>query len=155
MPRGLIYAYAIYNTVNYLGRLVQWSAQVIRLSVSQHAQVESAGNWRDYEQYCATTLRKWGWRVTHVGASGDQGADLLAEWNGTKVVLQCKFWRQTVGNRAVQEAYAAARHYNAQYSAVISEAGYTAGARELAASTGTYLISQAELRNLSRHLRLV
>ncbi len=150
MPRGLAGFFAFGLWTRYVQRTVVWRRQALR----HRSNDDAAENWRDYEEYCAATLRKSGWRVQQVGRSGDQGGDLIAEWNGTRIVVQCKFWRKTVGNRAVQEAHAAARHYGTLHSVVVTEEGYTAAARELATSTGTFLVSQAELRGLSRRLRL-
>ena len=83
--------------------------------------------------------------------SGDQGADILAERNGTTYAIQCKNYEGAVGNFAVQEAYAAAQYYGCDTAAVICPGEFTRGAKELAASTGVLLWDE---RKLSRMMKI-
>ena len=57
------------------------------------------------------TLLDWETFVTP--QSGDQGADLIIEKYGLKFVVQCKFYSNPVGNKAVQEVIAAKGFYDA------------------------------------------
>src|SRR6185437_8720437 len=50
----------------------------------------------EYEQFCARALRRGGWNATVTRSTGDQGADVVAEKNGVRVVLQCKLYTQPV-----------------------------------------------------------
>lgn len=101
-----------------------------------------------YERFCASLLEQAGWRARATRASGDQGADVLAERDGERLVLQCKRYGKPVGNGAVQEAAAAARHWSADRAVVVSNAGFTPAARKLAASTDVLLLHHDDLGDL-------
>lgn len=108
----------------------------------------------DFERCCADYLRLKGWRSFTTKGSGDQGIDVLAEKNGIRLVLQCKKYGKPVGNRAVQEAYAARAHARATAAAVVSNQSFTRSAHELAATTGVLLLHFTELRNIEARLGL-
>ena len=67
--------------------------------------------------------------------TGDQGADVIAEKNGKKIIVQCKLYSKPVGNKAVQEVFAAKQFYNGDLGIVITNNDYTKSARQLANST--------------------
>ena len=83
-------------------------------------------------------------------ASGDQGVDILATRNGKRYAIQCKNYEGTVGNFAVQEAYAGARFYGCDEAAVVCPGEFTRAARELAASTGVHLWDGAWLSRMMK-----
>jgi hypothetical protein len=99
----------------------------------------------EYELFCAGELRRAGWRADAVGATGDQGADIVATRRRHVLVVQCKLYAQPVGNRAVQEVHAARSHRRATLAAVVTNAGYTRAARQLAQSTGVLLLHHDQL----------
>lgn len=99
----------------------------------------------DYEQYCALILRNAGWDAQATKQSGDQGADVIAQKEGVKIVVQCKLYSGTVGNAAVQQVYTAKTHRGAQAALVVTNSTFSASAREAAATTGVYLIHHAQL----------
>lgn len=99
----------------------------------------------DYERHCALLLRSSGWTAQVTVARGDQGTDVLASRHGKTLVLQCKLYRQPVGNSAVQEISAARLHQRADFAAVVSNARYTPSARQLARTNRVYLLHHEEL----------
>ncbi|MCJ2036780.1 restriction endonuclease [Methylobacterium sp. J-068] len=101
-----------------------------------------------YERYCATLLRNTGWLARATQASGDQGADIIAEQAGVRLVVQCKRYAKPVGNGAVQEIVAATQYWSADMAAVVSNAGFTPAARKLAAATGVLLLHHDDLAAL-------
>jgi restriction system protein len=109
---------------------------------------------QQFERWCADLLARHGWTANTTKGSGDQGADVVAEKQGFRVVLQCKLYSGTVGNKAVQEAFAAQRHYAAGASAVITNAEFTSGARDLANTTGVLVLHYSELTRLDELLGL-
>ncbi len=109
---------------------------------------------RDFERCCADYLALKGWRSRRTGGSGDQGVDVLAEKDDIRLVLQCKKYSKPVGNRAVQEAFAAKAHAGADAAAVVSTNGFTRSAQELAATTGVLLLHFTELRTIDERLKL-
>ncbi len=82
--------------------------------------------------------------------TGDQGADLIVanEGNQVIIVIQCKFYSKPVGNKAVQEAYAAKGFQQADYAAVVSNAAFTPSARQLASTNGIFLLHHDDLSRL-------
>ncbi len=102
----------------------------------------------DFEVYCASLLKKGGWVANITKASGDQGIDIIAERDGTKVVFQVKKLSSPVGNKAVQEAIAGKAFVNANAACVVSNAEFTAAAKELANVSGVKLLHYSELTRL-------
>lgn len=77
--------------------------------------------------------------VTHASLSGD----LLAVWwqrGAVRFAIQAKGYSGSVGNSAVQEAYAGMTFYGCNRCAVITNSEFTSGAAALAAKTGCMLI---------------
>lgn len=104
---------------------------------------------QDFERWCTKIISSNGWKATTTKATGDQGADVIAEKEGTRLVLQCKLYNTPVGNKAVQEAFAAQHHYRAKASAVVTNATFTASAISLAATTGVLLLHYSDLGRLN------
>lgn len=98
-----------------------------------------------YERYCAGRLCECGWDAQATPPGGDQGADVIATRGGIRLVVQCKLYRNAVGNEAVQQVSAARLHYHADIAAVVSNADYTNSARQLARSNNVFLLHHDEL----------
>jgi restriction system protein len=103
---------------------------------------------REFELYCRDILHEAGWQAALTPGSGDQGADIIAEKDGRRVVIQCKFYNGSVGNKAVQEAYAAAAFQDAPYAAVVTNSVYTKSAHQLAHKNGVLLMHHTDLERL-------
>jgi restriction system protein len=103
---------------------------------------------QEFELFCAAELERGGWRVTLTGQSRDQGADLVAERKGDRLVVQCKLLGRPVGNYAVQEVVAARSHQHANRALVASNQRFTASCIELAAANGVELCHWGELARL-------
>lgn len=121
----------------------------VALSVALPDEDEAPEDGIAYERFCAEALREAGWAARPTKASGDQGADVVAERSGIRLVLQCKRYTKPVGNAAVQEASAAARYWQADMAAVVSNAGFTPAARRLSGATGVLLLHHDALRTLA------
>ena len=104
----------------------------------------------EFEVHCQDYLCLHGWDAKTTKATGDQGADVVAQKGELVVVIQCKKYSKPVGNRAVQEVAAAQRFYNAHVGVVVSNQSFTKAAQALACSTGTLLLHFTELDNLLR-----
>lgn len=102
----------------------------------------------DFEAYCATLLNKAGWSTTMTRGSGDQGIDIIGEINGLKAVFQVKKSATLIGNKAVQEALAGKAFIGANIAFVVSNAGFTHSAQELANASGVKLMHYAELSKI-------
>ena len=76
------------------------------------------------------------------------GVDIVAEIENLKYCIQCKRYSNPVSNKAVQEVYAGKDFYQGTHAVVVSNAGFTKSARDLAKSSGVILISDIELEKL-------
>jgi restriction system protein len=113
----------------------------------------AAGKGIDFERQCQQILAGRGWSARLTPASGDQGADIIAEKQGMSIVLQCKLYARPVGNKAVQEVAAARTFYDAGFAAVVSNADYTEAARRLARRNEILLLHIDDLHDLDGRLR--
>src|SRR5579875_514218 len=102
----------------------------------------------EFETFCAEELRRAGWDARVTMQSRDQGADVIAEKGGRRVVLRCKLSARPVGNRAVQEVTAAKNHEQADLGIVVSNNRYTEPAEQLAATNRVLLMHYRDLQNL-------
>src|SRR5215210_8566550 len=99
-----------------------------------------------FELYVAALLRALGHNTMVLGGSGDQGVDLIVDYFGERVAVQCKNYAKPVGNKPVQEVFAGARHHGCQQAWVVAPAGFTHGAFALASSVGVKLFDSASIR---------
>ena len=95
----------------------------------------------DYEYMCADYLERNGYYDVEVTqASGDQGIDIIAWKDSIKYGIQCKYYKGSVGNKAVQEAFTGAKFYNCNKAMVMTSGEYTSSAIELANQIGVKLV---------------
>lgn len=106
-----------------------------------------------FEAHCAQLLAAQGWSARTTALSGDQGADIIADKDGMRLIVQCKLLGRPVGNKAVQEAHSAKTHFGAQHAAVVTNADFTRAARDLAATTGVFLLHHTQLGEIEQRLR--
>jgi restriction system protein len=104
----------------------------------------------DFEGMCAAVLRDSGWDAITTKGSGDQGADVVANFNGKKLVIQCKLYSGSVGNKAVQEILAAKHFYDADIAVVVCNSDYSKSARQLAQASGVEILTFDELDAFAR-----
>jgi restriction system protein len=103
----------------------------------------------EYEKFVSDLLNKLGWNARVTVATGDQGIDIVATRNAKKLVVQCKMYTQSsVGNSAVQEIIAGKIFEKADWAAVVTNSAFTNSARQLATSSGVFLLHHAELEKL-------
>lgn len=104
---------------------------------------------QEFEEQCAELLKKNGFaNVTLTPGSGDHGADILAEKDGISYAFQCKYYSNTVGNSAVQEAHSARTFYEKDIAVVITNSYFTHQAQEEAAKNHVKLWDKDTLRSL-------
>jgi restriction system protein len=92
-----------------------------------------------FEVFVADLFEAMGHQTMVLGGAGDQGVDVLVNPRGKRIAVQCKNYSKAVGNKAVQEVYAGARHHRCVEAWVVAPAGYTSGAIALARSTDVSL----------------
>ncbi len=99
----------------------------------------------EFEYWVADAFKKFDWDAEVTKSSGDQGLDVIVEKDGVRIGIQTKLYNSPVGNKAVQEAYTGIAHYGLSRAAVLTNAGFTKSAVELAANTGVVLMSQYDI----------
>ncbi len=103
----------------------------------------------EFEEYAAAVLKDNGFRrVRLTPPSGDQGVDILCERGGKRYAVQCKNYQGSVGNAAVQEAYAGMQYYDCDVAVVLCPGTFTVSARKLAESTGVLLWGEKRLTHM-------
>ena len=115
--------------------------------------IDDISGGHEFEQYVVYLLQKNGYKnVQTTPASGDYGADVLAEMDGERYAIQCKLYRNSVGVKAVQEVYSAMSYYGCDIAVVATNSRFSRNAAILAESTGVRLWARDELVKMSRRL---
>ncbi|MEY8525027.1 restriction endonuclease [bacterium 1XD8-76] len=105
---------------------------------------------REFEYYCADLLRKRGFQEVEVTkGSGDYGIDILAERDGVTYAIQCKCYGDSVGVKAVQEAYAGRDYYDCMVGAVLTNQYFTGPAVEAAKKLKILLWDRGYLESMA------
>ena len=87
----------------------------------------------EFENYCAELLEAKGFEnVETTPPSHDYGIDIIADRDGISYAIQCKCYSDSVGIRAIQEAYAGKDYYDSMIAVVMTNQGFTKPAVEFA-----------------------
>ncbi len=87
----------------------------------------------EFENYCAELLEAKGFEnVETTPASHDYGIDIIADRDGISYAIQCKCYSDSIGIRAVQEAYAGKDYYDSMIAVVMTNQSFTKPAIEFA-----------------------
>lgn len=102
-----------------------------------------------FEYFCAKILSLNDFEnVSVTTASNDYGVDVLAEKDGIRYAIQCKFYSSVLGNSSVQEVSAGISYYNCHVGTVLTNSTFTRNATELAKSTNILLWDNNYLNRL-------
>ena len=107
-----------------------------RLLASERYQLQVT-DWRALrgialEDFLGRVFRMLGYEVRTTKASGDQGVDLIVIGKGRRIAVQVKGYEESVGNKAVQEAFTGMRYYDCTECVVIANSQFTSGAIDVA-----------------------
>ncbi len=84
----------------------------------------------EFERYCGKLLENLNFtNVKVTKPTGDEGADVLGEYNNIKYIFQCKRYSNNVGNDAVQEIYTAKGLYKSSKAVIITNNYFTKQAK--------------------------
>ena len=154
---GQLLVWAVRGVIWLLGiclRAAAWPfAWLWRRMTGRHRRAEQCLRLSgpEFEMYVALLLKDHYYRQIEITkGSGDQGVDILCERNGKTYAIQCKNYAGSVGNFAVQEAYAGAEFYGCDVPVVICTGSFTRGAKELAETTGVELWDGEKLSRMMR-----
>jgi len=109
-------------------------------------------NWKamrdvEFEQFLEKVFQALGYIVETTAITGDQGVDLIVAKDGVRVAIQVKGYHSSVGNGAIQEAFAGMAHYQCHACAAITNSRFTNSAVSLAKSTNCFLIDEESFRD--------
>ena len=108
-----------------------------------------------YEKKCARKMRWKGFRqVELTKGSGDQGIDIIGKKGRKKYGIQCKYYKGTVGNKAVQQALSGIIYYDLDVAVVMTNSTFTRQARELAEKSGVLLWEKNKVGKVPEGLTL-
>ena len=74
---------------------------------------------RDYERYIGYLLEKKGWKLIYNGAiegSGDGGIDLICYKDNKCCLIQCKRWKNNIGEECIERFYDAVERFKIYHS---------------------------------------
>lgn len=106
---------------------------------------------QEFENFLKTLFERMGYKAMLTKFSNDQGADLIMNRLGEKVVVQAKRYSQKVSNNAIQEVVAAIKQYGVDRGIVVTNNEFTRSAIELAKSNNIELIDRIKLENLLKN----
>ena len=102
----------------------------------------------EFEEFVAKILKQDGFTNVKVSKkSGDHGIDIVANKNGILYGIQCKRYKDKVGNGAVQEAYTGAAYYKCDKAMVITNSEFTKAAIDEAKKIGVELWDGDKLKS--------
>lgn len=105
-----------------------------------------------FEAYIGSMFACIGFISLVTKGSGDQGVDVIVKTNRESYAIQTKCFQNCLSNKPVQEVAAGRMYYKCDYAVVITNAGFTEGAKELAISTG---VEMWDYKKLDIAFRLV
>lgn len=110
-----------------------------------HSEFDEFMTGHEYEHYIADLIRELGWTANVTPGSGDHGADVIAERDGTRIAIQCKLYSSPVGNKSVQEAFSAKSFYDCDDACVVTNANFTLAAKKAASKLGVALLHHEDM----------
>ena len=103
----------------------------------------------ELEKLAEQVYKKLGYRVQHVGQTGDHGIDvLLINPNNQKEIVQCKQWSKPVGEAALRDLYGAMMHDQAVRGWIWAPRGFSGPAKSWANGKPIVLVDDMEINRL-------
>jgi restriction system protein len=103
----------------------------------------------ELEKLAEQVYKRLGYRVQHVGQTGDHGIDvLLTNPNHQKEIVQCKQWSKPVGEAALRDLYGAMMHGQAVRGWIWAPRGFSGPAKTWAQGKPIVLVDDAEINRL-------
>ncbi len=103
-----------------------------------------------FEHYVAGLFRRKGYKAVVRGRSGDHGVDLeLSGAGGRRAIVQCKRYRDTVGEEVVRGLFGTLLHETAHHAFLVTTADISDAARSWAAGKPMTLIDGPTLEKIA------
>lgn len=100
----------------------------------------------EFEEYLAAHFDNLGYKVEHIGQTGDYGADLILYRDGVSIVVQAKRYQDKVGVKAVQEVISAKEYYECDSAMVVTNSYFTPNAIQMATQCNVELWDREDIR---------
>ena len=101
----------------------------------------------EFEDFTTELLKYLGFEeCVTTQSTGDYGIDVIALKDGIKYGIQCKNYENTVGNKAIQEAYSGKNYYNCHVAIVVTNNYFTSSAINQAEKNGVVLWNRDKLK---------
>ena len=108
----------------------------------------------EFEDFCVNLLERRGFEdVSKTPASHDYGIDIFAQKDGITYAIQCKCYSDTVGIKAVQEAYAGKDYYDAMVGVVMTNQDFTKTGLEFAEKLRVIMWNGDDIYKMSRNIK--
>jgi HJR/Mrr/RecB family endonuclease len=101
-----------------------------------------------FEQSVAYGLKCIGWKTRLTGPGKDHYVDVIAAMRGKLILIQCPGFVSPIRATAVQDLDDARARAGGDYAAIVSNAEFTSGARDLATLIGVVLLRHDNLTQL-------
>jgi restriction system protein len=107
-----------------------------------------------FELFVAALFRKRGHRVIVRGGSGDHGVDLeLVNSGGRRAIVQCKRYRDTVGEKTVRDLFGTLLHERASRAFMVTTADISDAAVRWARGKPITLINGKQLVDIATAMK--
>lgn len=126
-----------------------------KVSFSQTISLEYIDNLDgfEFEDFTKDLLESLGFNNCRTTQStGDYGIDVIAEKDGIMYGIQCKKYKNEVGNKAIQEAYSGKNYYNCHVAVVLTNNYFTSNAINQAEKNGVVLWDRDKLKEFTETL---
>ncbi len=100
----------------------------------------------EFEEFLGVLFSNMGYETKVTKATGDQGIDLIASKTRYKIGVQAKRYSGSVGNSAIQEAYAGKKYYQLDKIIVVTNSFFTDSAIQLAEANDVILWDRSILK---------
>ncbi len=108
---------------------------------------------KGFEHYVADLFRQKGYKVTVRGRSGDHGVDLELIGDGyKKAIVQCKRYRDTVGEKIIRDLYGTLLHERVSRAFLVTTADISSAARRWAEGKPITLVDGQTLVEIASSL---
>ena len=149
---GAVFAFLIYrkHERDKIWRLAMTGWQTAsQTEGNRHKQSAMHLSDLELEKLAEQVYKKLGYRVQHVGQTGDHGIDvLLTNPNNQKEIVQCKQWSKPVGEAALRDLYGAMMHDQAIRGWIWAPRGFSGPAKAWAKGKPIVLVDDAEINRL-------
>ena len=136
---------AIVQQKNKQDRTVKSKKEVLAELMSEIDEMDG----HEFEHFCARLLKQNGYtKVQVTPASGDQGADVIAEKGELKYAIQCKRYNSSLNNKPIQEIGAGRAYYKCDIGVVLTNNYFNSNAVDIAKATGILLWDRKTLIKL-------